>query len=65
MIKGMVPNDDQFVFATHSPILMAIPGAVIYDFDHKPPCLSTYDKLEHVSLCRAFLNDPDEFVHRL
>ena len=33
MMRDMVDQDSQFLIATHSPILMAIPGASIYDFD--------------------------------
>ena len=65
MIKAMVEKDAQFLIATHSPILMAVPGAAIYDFDQNPPCLTAYDQLDHVSLYRTFLEDPDAFVHRL
>lgn len=65
MIKEMVPLDAQFVIATHSPILMAIPDAAIYDFNQSPPSLAAYDTLEHVNLYRSFLDDPDAFLHRL
>ena len=65
MIKGMVLKNAQFVIATHSPILMAVPDAVLYDFDKDPPCATSNNCLEHVGGYRAFLDDPDAFVHRL
>jgi predicted ATPase len=66
MLKQMVTEQNaQFVIATHSPILMAFPGARIYNFDEIPPQVIEYHDLEHVSLTRDFLNNPEQFLHRL
>lgn len=65
MIKEMMTKDAQFIIATHSPILMAIPGAIIYDFDQIPPEPTNYGDLEHVQMYRMFLNDPEAFANRL
>jgi len=65
MINEMISKDAQFVIATHSPILMAIPEALLLDFDQIPPCARSYNELDHVQLYRAFLNDPDAFIRRL
>ena len=65
MIKEMMAKDAQFIIATHSPILMAIPDATIYDFDRNPPEPANYEDLEHVRMYRMFLNDPKAFVNRL
>jgi len=55
----------QFIIATHSPILMALPGATIYSLDGGAPRRVAWNDLEHVSLTRDFLNDPDAFLRRL
>ncbi len=55
----------QFVIATHSPILLAVPGAAIYDFDQSPVQQTTYSALEHVKLTRDFLNHPSSFLRHL
>ena len=55
----------QFIIATHSPMLLAFPGAVIYSFDRVPIAPVRYEDLEHVALTRAFLNDPAAFLRRL
>jgi predicted ATPase len=55
----------QFIIATHSPMLLAFPGAAIYSFDHVPIAPVRYEDLEHVALTRAFLNDPSAFLRRL
>jgi len=50
------------VIATHSPILLACPGARIYSFDTSPISEVGYDDLEHVVVTRDFLNDPERFL---
>src|SRR5256885_4195534 len=65
MIQDMITQDAQFVIATHSPMLLAFPGATIYSFDRVPIAPLPYEDLEHVALTRAFLNDPAAFLRRL
>ena len=65
MLKEMSERDSQFVVATHSPILMALPGADILSFDHPPVRRVLYDEVEHVSLTRDFLNNPEAFLRHL
>jgi predicted ATPase len=52
----------QFIIATHSPILLACPGARIYSFDRTPIAEVEYGDLEHVVITRDFLNDPKRFI---
>jgi predicted ATPase len=52
----------QFVIATHSPILLACPGARILTFDRVPITGVMYEDLEHVTVTRDFLNDPKRFI---
>jgi predicted ATPase len=65
MLKEMVAQNAQFIIATHSPILMAFPEAAILSFDIPPIKEVAYDDLEHVSLTRAFLNNPASFLRHL
>jgi predicted ATPase len=65
LIKQMVLQKAQFILATHSPILMAIPGAHILDLDQSPPVYRDYQEIDQVILYRAFLDDPDAFIRRL
>lgn len=65
MLKDMVSEDAQFIIATHSPILLALPGARILDFDAQPVRWAAYEELEHVRLTREFLADPERFLRRL
>jgi len=64
-IKQMVEENGQFIIATHSPILMAYPGAEILSFDQTPIAPTDYRSLEHVNLMRDFLNDPESFLRHL
>ena len=54
--------DAQYIIATHSPILLACPGATIYSFDTTPVAHVAYAQLEHVVVMRDFLNDPGGFI---
>lgn len=65
MIKDMVARGGQFVIATHSPILMALPGASIFDLDRRPPDFVQYNDLDSVELYRSFLENPDSYIKRL
>jgi len=65
MIKDSVDDGSQFVIATHSPILMAIPDATIYSFDQRPVGPVGFDDLEHVNLMRDFLAQPERFLRHL
>jgi len=64
-IKDMVARNGQFIIATHSPILMAYPGATLLNFDGGKIQKARYDDLEHVRLLRDFLQDPEAFLHNL
>jgi predicted ATPase len=45
----------QFIIATHSPILLACPHAVIYSFDYSPIQEVRYEETEHYQIYRDFL----------
>ncbi len=65
LLKEMVEQDCQFLIATHSPILMALPGASILSCDVIPLEKVAYEDLEHVTLTRSFLNDPERYLRQL
>ena len=45
----------QFIIATHSPILLACPDAVIYSFDHVPLQKIAYEQTEHYQIYKHFM----------
>ena len=65
MIKSSVDRGGQFLIATHSPILMAVPDARILSFDQEPPDFVPYEELEHVNLMRDFLVKPERYLRHL
>lgn len=65
LIKEMTAQNAQFIIATHAPILMAYPDALILSFDENPIRSVKYDSLEHVNLTRDFLNNPEAFLRHL
>jgi predicted ATPase len=65
MLLDMVRQGGQFVIATHSPILLAYPGARLLSFDTLPPAAVAFEELEHVRLTRAFLEDPAAYLRHL
>jgi len=52
----------QFVIATHSPILLACPGARIYELTESGISRCAYDDLDAVRLTRGFLDDPERYL---
>jgi predicted ATPase len=65
MMGEMVAQGGQFIVATHSPILLAFPGARIYSFDGGRISESEYASLEHVTITRDFLNAPERYLRHL
>jgi len=49
----------QFIIATHSPILLACPGAVIYSFDHTPLKEIQYEETDHYRIYKTFMENPE------
>ncbi len=54
----------QFIIATHSPILLATPGALIYSFDEIPIQPIEYEETEYFEFYRDFMNDRERFLER-
>jgi predicted ATPase len=65
LLRDRVAEDCQFVIATHSPILMALPQADIRLLEDGAIAPVAYPDVEHVRLTRAFLDDPESFLRRL
>ncbi len=63
-MNELVRDGSQFIIATHSPLLMAFPGADILLFgeDIRPVA---YRETEHYLLTRRFLNDPEGMLRAL
>ncbi|MBL4559328.1 MAG: AAA family ATPase [Rhodobacteraceae bacterium] len=54
--------DAQVILATHSPILMAVPGARLWRITHRGMSPTDLRATDHFRLLSAFTADPDGFV---
>lgn len=65
LIKNLVENHGcQFIIATHSPILMTLPNATIFQFSDTIQQVK-YDETEHFTIMKNFLNNPEAFLRYL
>ena len=62
LMKGLVENGAQFIIATHSPILLAYPDAIIYQMTADGMQKVPYTETEHYRVTRDFLNRPDKML---
>lgn len=55
----------QFIIATHSPILLGIPDADIYNFDKGELQLCEYEKTDSYAVTEMFINNRNDLLYRL
>jgi predicted ATPase len=65
MLRDLVKAGSQFVVATHSPVLLALPGATIYEFGDAGVERRGWEELDLVQQERAFLEAPDQYFRYL
>jgi predicted ATPase len=65
MLRQMEAQKSQFIIATHSPIIMAYPGARILTFDDGEIREIRYEEVEHVRVTKSFLENPESYLRRL
>lgn len=64
-IHDLVLEKSQFIIATHSPILLAYPEAVIYLCDKEGIKQVAYEETEHFQVTRDFLANPERMLRVL
>jgi predicted ATPase len=62
LIQDLATGGAQFIIATHSPILLAMPGAAILQLDRHGITQTEYEDVENVSFMKAFLQRPELFL---
>jgi len=65
LIADYLAQGCQFIMATHSPILLAYPGALVYWLDQDGIRPVDYQETEHFQVTRNFLNDPQRMLDLL
>lgn len=58
----LIKQNSQFIIATHSPILMAFPGAAVWEFSDEGIRRVDYRQTTHYQLTRRFLEDPEKML---
>lgn len=64
-MKQLIDDASQFIVATHSPILLAYPGATIYQIDGSGIAPVRYEDTEHYAVTKAFLENPARMLSEL
>jgi predicted ATPase len=61
-ISALAKKDSQFIIATHSPILMAIPHSEILEITESGIKSVRYKETEHYKVTRRFLENPEKML---
>jgi predicted ATPase len=64
-ISSLVKRDSQFIIATHSPLLLAYPGATILELSESGIRRIAYHETQSYQLYKQFLDDPDWMLKHL
>lgn len=54
----LIQKNAQFIIATHSPIVMAYPDALLYEIKDGDFNAMKYDETEHYSVMKSFIDNP-------
>lgn len=65
LISDLVKNGSQVIIATHSPIIMALKNARIYQFGQDMIEEISYENIDSVNFMKNFLNHKDLYIDRL
>ena len=66
ILKNMTKDGHaQFIIATHSPILLACPGATIYSLDYAPIKLMNYEETEYFTVYKDFLQNREKYLREI
>lgn len=64
-MHDLIAQGCQFIIATHSPLLMAYPGATLYDFTETGPTTQEWANIDTVRITADFLAHPQDFLSEL
>ena len=63
-MRDLIDRGSQFIIATHSPIIMAYPDAMIYEIGDGLNSV-TYEETENYQIMRTFINNTDKMLKEL
>lgn len=61
-MKTLVDDESQFIVSTHSPMIMAFPGADVIQIDEDGSSRVDYRDTGHYQVMRRFLDDPERML---
>ncbi len=64
-MRQLVTAGSQFMISTHSPILMAYPGATIFSLGRAGIEQVNYMEREHYAVTKTFLQDPNRMLREI
>ena len=65
ILEILKTKNKQFIIATHSPILMGIPGALIYEIQEDSMQVVDYKDCDHYRITKTFLDNPEHYLRHL
>ncbi|MDR1206552.1 MAG: AAA family ATPase [Peptococcaceae bacterium] len=65
LLSDLVKSGSQCVISSHSPILMAFPGAQIFVIGETGIRETPYEETEHYQVTKQFLNAPEQMLREL
>jgi len=65
ILETLKHNNAQFIIATHSPIVMGIPGASLYEIRETEMERVEYRDTEHYRIIKTFLDNPEAYLRHL
>jgi predicted ATPase len=65
LLEVVKAGNAQFLIATHSPILMGIPGATLYEIREDAMERVQFKETEHYRITKRFLDDPESYLRHL
>ena len=64
-MDALVKQNSQFIIATHSPMLLAFPGAEVWEFSANGIQKVDYRNTEHYQVTKRFLDNPQKMLNYL
>lgn len=64
-MQALVEQNCQLIIATHSPVILGFPGAVIYHFGEEGIRMVSYQETDSYLLTSRYLKDPESFSRLL
>lgn len=65
IMEVLKDNNAQFIIATHSPILMGLPGALLYEIQEEGMEQVAYKETSHYRITKTFLDNPEYYLRHM